>query len=271
MGPLSTHTRGSHRMKETWASRTLRGSVRQDWCTDKCHVGRSLLRDCTLPWTGCGSLGKPAHGSVPLSSSTKRGLCLHHRSPPTWSSVPSVSSVQSLSRVRLFATPQIAARQASLSITNSRSLLKLMSMSWWCHPTISSSVIPFSSCLQSLPASGSFLVSQFFASGGQSTGVSASASVLPMNTQDWSPFLSSLLLLPQDWAKTWLWEVLSSPVGRVGHPLPSSAISPPTTLLPCSSQSVFCACVLCLGWQARDKTGALAGHVPGSCLYVFAE
>ena len=59
--------------------------------------------------------------------------------------------------------------------------------SGWCHPAISSSVIPFSSCPQSLPASGSFPMSQLFASGGQSTGVSASASVLPMNTQDRSP------------------------------------------------------------------------------------
>ena len=57
----------------------------------------------------------------------------------------------------------------------------------WCHPAISSSVIPFSSCPQSFPASGSFQMSQFFASGGQSIGASASASVLPMNTQDWSP------------------------------------------------------------------------------------
>ena len=60
-------------------------------------------------------------------------------------------------------------------------------LSWWCHPTISSSVVPFSSCPQSFPASGSFPVSQLFASGGQSIGVSASTSVLPMNTQDWSP------------------------------------------------------------------------------------
>ena len=57
----------------------------------------------------------------------------------------------------------------------------------WCHPTISSSVIPFSSYLQSFPASGSFPVSQFFASGGQRIGVSALASVLPMNIQDWFP------------------------------------------------------------------------------------
>ena len=57
----------------------------------------------------------------------------------------------------------------------------------WCHPAISSSVGPFSSCPQSLPASGSFPVSQLFPWGGQSIGVSASAAVLPMNTQDWSP------------------------------------------------------------------------------------
>ena len=59
--------------------------------------------------------------------------------------------------------------------------------SQWCHPAISSSVVPFSSPLQSFPASGSFPVSQLFASGGQSIGVPASASILPMNTQDWSP------------------------------------------------------------------------------------
>ena len=60
-------------------------------------------------------------------------------------------------------------------------------LSPWCHPAISSSVVPFSSCLQSFPASESFQISQLFTSGGQSIGVSASASVLPMNTQDWSP------------------------------------------------------------------------------------
>ena len=60
-------------------------------------------------------------------------------------------------------------------------------LSRWCHPTISSSVVPFSSCLQSFPASGSFQMSQFFASGGQSIRVSASASVLSVNIQDWFP------------------------------------------------------------------------------------
>ena len=85
------------------------------------------------------------------------------------------------------ATPWIAACQASLSITNSRSLPKLMSIE---SVMPSSHLIlcrPLSSCPQSLPASGSFPMSQLFAWGGQSIGVSASASVLPMNTQDWSP------------------------------------------------------------------------------------
>ena len=96
-------------------------------------------------------------------------------------------SVQSLSCVQLFATPWIAARQASLFKTNSQSLPNSHPSSQWCHPAISSSVIPFSSCPQSLLASGSFPVSQLFAWGGQSIGVSASASVVPVNTQDWSP------------------------------------------------------------------------------------
>ena len=59
--------------------------------------------------------------------------------------------------------------------------------SWWCHPTFSSFVIPLSSCLQSFPASGSFQMSQFFTSGGQSIRISALSSVLPMNIQDWFP------------------------------------------------------------------------------------
>ena len=98
--------------------------------------------------------------------------------------VSQFSSVQLLSHVRLFVTSWTAAHQASLSITNSQSLLRLSRL---CNPTISSSDVPFSSCPQSFPASGSFPVSQFLASGGQSIGVSVSASVLPMNIQDWLP------------------------------------------------------------------------------------
>ena len=81
-------------------------------------------------------------------------------------------------------TPWTAALQASLSITSFWSLLKLMSNESVMPPTISSSVVPFSSSLQSFPASGSFPVSQLFTSGGQSIAVSALASVLPMNIQD---------------------------------------------------------------------------------------
>ena len=97
------------------------------------------------------------------------------------------SSVQLLSPIWLFVTPWFAAHQSSLSITNPGVYPNPCPSSWWCHPAISSFVVPFSSCPQSLPASGSFPMSQLFAWGGQSTGVSASASVLPVNTQDWSP------------------------------------------------------------------------------------
>ena len=103
------------------------------------------------------------------------------------------SSVQFSSVTQLCLTlchPKITARQATLSITNSWSLRKLMSScpsSRWYHPAISSSVVPFFSCPQSLLASGSFPMSQLLTWCGQSVRVSASESVLPMNTQDWSP------------------------------------------------------------------------------------
>ena len=97
------------------------------------------------------------------------------------------SSVQSLSHVQLLATPWITACQASLSFINFRSSLNSCPLSGWYHPAISSSVVPFSSYPQSLPASESFPVSQICTWGGQSIGVSASASVPPMKTQNWFP------------------------------------------------------------------------------------
>ena len=97
------------------------------------------------------------------------------------------SSVQSLSRVWLFATPWIAARQASLSITNSQSSLRLMSIESVMPSSHLIPCHPFSSCPQSLPASESCPMSQLFTWGGQSTGVSTLASFLPKNTQGWSP------------------------------------------------------------------------------------
>jgi len=101
-------------------------------------------------------------------------------------SVHKFSSVQSLSCVLLFMTPWTVALQASLSPT-SRVYSNSCPLSQWCHPTISSSVVPFSSCPQSFPVSGYFQISQFFASGGPSIRLSPSASVLPMNIQGWFP------------------------------------------------------------------------------------
>ena len=92
---------------------------------------------------------------------------------------------QVLSCVQLFATPRTAACQTPLSGTISWSLLKFTSIEWWCYLTVSSSATPFSFRLQSFPVSGSFPLSQPFASSGQSTGTSASASVLPLNSQSW--------------------------------------------------------------------------------------
>ena len=98
-----------------------------------------------------------------------------------------LSSVQSLIHVQLFVTTWIAAQQASLSITSSQSLLKLMSITLVMPSNHLVLCLPFSSRLQSFPASGSFQMSQFFTSDGQRIRVSASVSVLAMNIQDWSP------------------------------------------------------------------------------------
>ena len=93
-------------------------------------------------------------------------------------------------------TPWTAAHQAALSITNSGAFPNSCPSSQWCHPTISSSAIPFCSCLQSFPASESFQMSQLFASGGQTIGVSTSGLLLPMNIQDWFPLgLTRLIFL----------------------------------------------------------------------------
>ena len=97
----------------------------------------------------------------------------------------SFSSVQLLSFVQLFATHGLLHARLPCPSPTSRACSNLCLLSQWCHPTILSSVIPFS-CPQSFPASGSFKMSQLFVSGGQSIGVSASTSLLPMNTQDWS-------------------------------------------------------------------------------------
>ena len=97
------------------------------------------------------------------------------------------SSVQSLSRVQLFAICEPHYTRPPCPSPTPGVYPNPRPLCQWCHPTISSSAIPFSSCSQSFPASGSFQISQLSASGGQSIGVSAWTSVPPMNTQDWSP------------------------------------------------------------------------------------
>ena len=131
-----------------------------------CHL---TISSSVVPFSSC-LLSLPASGSFLMS----------------WL-FAQFSSVQSLSCVRLFVTPWTAALQAFLSITNSEEFIQTHTLSRWCHPTISSFVVPFSSCPQSFPASGSFPMSQLFTSGGQSIGSSASTTVFPMNAQDWSP------------------------------------------------------------------------------------
>ena len=127
---------------------------------DKSHINKAQKEGCKDASTCCAYSLHEQSSSVqcshPVVSDSLRPHESQHARPPCPSPTPGVYS-------------------------NSCSL------SQWCHPTISSSVIPFSSCPQSLPASGSFPMSQLFAWGGQNIGVSVSASVLPVNTQDWYP------------------------------------------------------------------------------------
>ena len=118
----------------------------------------------------------------------------HKESDMTEATEHWAQSVQLLSCVWLFATSRTATCQASLPTTNSQSLLKLKTIKLVMPSNHLILCIPFSSCLQSFPASGSFLMSQFFASGGQNIGASASASVLPVDIQDWFPLGSTGLI-----------------------------------------------------------------------------
>ena len=144
---------------------------------------RSLPKSCGLGWNLKARMQAftskcPVSIHQPLRQSMDRWEC-HH-------SVSSVQFSRSVVSDSLRPHELQHARPPCLSPTPG-----VYPNSWplrrWCHPAISSSVIPFFSCPQSLPASGSFPMSQLFTSGGQSIGVSASVSVLPMNTQDWSP------------------------------------------------------------------------------------
>ena len=142
---------------------------------------RGILQAKTLKWV-----------AMPSSRGSSQSMY------KTW--ISSVSSIQlgsvQLSHVQLFATPWTVASQASCPSPSPRAYSNSCPSCWWCHPTILSSVFPFSSCLQSLPVSGSFPMSWFFTSGGQSIGASTSALVLSMNIQGWFPLgLTGLISL----------------------------------------------------------------------------
>ena len=142
---------------------------------------------------------------IALNLERKSDFCLCEISPPSFCvhsvkedrhHIPKVLSVENPSSVSQFSRSVVSnslrphesqhAKPPCPSPTP-RVYSNLCPLSQWCHPTISASVIPFSSCLQSFPASGSFQMSQFFASGGWKIRVSTSTSVLPMNIQDWFP------------------------------------------------------------------------------------
>ena len=162
---FSVHEISQERILEWGAMSFSRGSSQSRDQTHVSYIGKRILYTELPPYHPATSL----LGIYPKR--TKTLTC------------KDISSVQSLCHAHLFATPWTAAHWISLSITNSWSLLKPMSIES-VMPSNHLIVVPFSSCLQSFPASGSFQMSHFFPSGGQNIGVSASASVLPMNAHD---------------------------------------------------------------------------------------
>ena len=167
-------------MKRLWPS------IKQlpPWCLEKEMAIHSSILAREIPWTG------EAGGLSSMGSQRVRHNCAHMphgdicEHGAIW--VPQFSSVQLLSCVSLWPHGLHHARLPCPSPTP-RACSNSCPLSQWCHPTISSSVVPFSSCPESFPASGSFPMSQFFASGDHSIGISASASVLQVNIQDWFP------------------------------------------------------------------------------------
>ena len=128
-----------------------------------------------------------------------------------WYQIKVFVAVQSLSHVQLFTTPWTTGQDTRLPYPSISAPVcsKSCPLSQWCHPTISSSVTTaFSFCLQSFPASGSFPVSQLFTSGGQSTGASASASVLLMNLQGWFPLVLFYCIFRNTYLFAWLHRVI---------------------------------------------------------------
>ena len=132
-----------------------------------------------LPWT--------AANGADYKHGTGTDLPVQVRTGRNQDSEQSLVAVQSFSHVRIFVTHGLQHAMPPCPLPSPRVCSNPCSLRWWCHPTISSSIVPFSSCLWSFPASGSFPMSCLFTSGGQSIGASASASVLPMNIQGWFP------------------------------------------------------------------------------------
>ena len=188
------HYRGleckSRKSRDTWSNRQI-GPWSTEWSRAKAN--RVLPRECT------------GHRKRPLPTTQEMTLHMDITRWPTlksywlYSLQPKMEklyivsknktrscSVQLLSHVQLFATPEVQHTRPLCPSPAPRIHPSSCPLSQWCHPTISSFVVPFSFCLQSFPASGSFPMSQLFASGDQNTRVSASTSVLPMNIQNWS-------------------------------------------------------------------------------------
>ena len=146
------------------------------------------------PSTTLGESNQETWNGTDFSSSKSTFINTFMRRKSLW--LARIVVVQLITHVRLFVTPWTATHQASCPSLSPGVCSNLCPFNWWCHPSISSSVDPFSSYRQSFPVSGSFPASQLFVSSGQNIGTSASVSVLSMNTQGWIPLgLTSLISL----------------------------------------------------------------------------
>ena len=167
--------------------------------------------------------------------------------------VQKFSSVELLSCVQLFATPWTETHPASQSITDSRSSLKLTSIESVMPSSISCSVIPVASCLQSFPASGYFQMSQFFASGGQSIGLSFSYSGLTSFRMDWLDLLAVLgtlkSLLQHHSAEASILQCSAFLIIQLSHPYITTGKTIALTRWTFIGKIMFCFLICCLGWS----------------------
>ena len=164
----------------------IQGKMAQDKIKEVVWNLGSQVRICHLLKTKIGSVHqpearRPLHLTYFITSNV--GLSFSFLSVNILHTM-TVVGIQFLSHAQLFATPWTRHTRLPCPSSSPRACSNLCPWSQWCHPTISSSVVPFSSCIHSFEASGSFPMSQFFQSCGQSIGASASASVLPMNIQN---------------------------------------------------------------------------------------